>query len=117
MDIEECDKKMDEYDQKNSLVKQQIFSTITDQLLLHVQKLESASEVWVEICQIHEDKTKLVQIDLQRQLHEMRCDKGEDVKAHFAEMLHLHKSLAGMGAGILDPDFHVMILGSLPKSY
>jgi hypothetical protein len=41
---------MDEYNQKNSLVKQQIFSTITDWLLLRMQKLESASEVWAEIC-------------------------------------------------------------------
>jgi hypothetical protein len=63
-EIEERDKKIDEYDQKNSLVKQQVFSTITDRLLLRVQKLESASEVWAEICQIHEDKTELVQIDL-----------------------------------------------------
>jgi len=63
-DIKERDKKMDEYDQKNSLVKQQIFSTIIDRLLLRMQKLESASEVWAEICQIHEDKTELMQIDL-----------------------------------------------------
>jgi hypothetical protein len=116
-EIEERDKKIDEYDQKNSLVKQQVFSTITDRLLLRVQKLESASEVWAEICQIHEDKTELVQIDLRRRLHETRCDEGGDVKAHFAEMLRLRESLAGMGAGILDPDFHAMILGSLPESY
>jgi len=32
-------------------------------------------------------------------------------------MLRLRESLAGMGAGILDPDFHAMILGLLPKSY
>lgn len=85
-------------DGSNPMVKQQVFSTITDRLLLRVQKLESASEVWAEICQIHEDKTELVQID-------------------FAEMLRLRESLAGMGAGILDPDFHAMILGSLPESY
>jgi len=76
-----------------------------------MQKLESASEVWAEICQIHEDKTELVQIDLRRRLHETRCDEGGDVKAHFAKML------AGMGTGILNVDFHAMILGSLPESY
>jgi hypothetical protein len=63
-EIKERDKKIDEYDQKNTLVKQQVFCTITDRLLLRMQKLESASEVWAEICQIHEDKTELVQIDL-----------------------------------------------------
>lgn len=36
-EIEEHDKTIDEYDQKNSLVKQQVFSMITDWLLLCVQ--------------------------------------------------------------------------------
>jgi hypothetical protein len=63
-EIDELDKKIDEYYQKNSLVKQQIFSTITDRLLLRIQKLKDASEIWKEICQIHEGKTELVQIDL-----------------------------------------------------
>ncbi|OJA10444.1 hypothetical protein AZE42_05891, partial [Rhizopogon vesiculosus] len=39
-EIEDLDKKIDEFYQKDSLVKQQIFSTITDQLLLSVQKLQ-----------------------------------------------------------------------------
>ncbi|KAG1831651.1 hypothetical protein DFJ58DRAFT_634162, partial [Suillus subalutaceus] len=53
-EIDELDKKIDEYYQKDSLVKQQVFSTITDRLLLRVQNLKDASEIWKEICQIHE---------------------------------------------------------------
>lgn len=116
-EIDELDKRIDEYQQKNSLVKQQIFSTITDRLLLRVQKLETASEIWKEICQIHEGKTELVQIDLRRKLQETRCDEGGDVKAHFGELLRLRESLAGMGATVVDTDFHAIILGSLPESY
>ncbi|KAG1849697.1 hypothetical protein DFJ58DRAFT_630787, partial [Suillus subalutaceus] len=52
-EIEAFEKKMDEYYQKDSLVKQQIFSTITDRLLLRVHKLGSGSNVWAEICDIH----------------------------------------------------------------
>jgi hypothetical protein len=116
-EIDELDKKIDEYYQKNSLVKQQIFSTITDRLLLRVQKLKDASEIWKEICQIHEGKTELVQIDLRWRLQETRCDEGGDVKAHFAELLRLRESLAGMGVVLVDTDFHAIILGSLPESY
>jgi hypothetical protein len=81
---------------------------------LRVQKLETASEIWKEICQIHEGKMELVQIDLRPRLQETRCDEGGDVKAHFGELLRLRESLAGMGATVVDTDF---ILGSLPESY
>jgi hypothetical protein len=43
--IEELDKKLDEFFQKDLVVKQQIFSTITDRLLLHIQKLDHASSI------------------------------------------------------------------------
>ncbi|OAX31617.1 hypothetical protein K503DRAFT_811561 [Rhizopogon vinicolor AM-OR11-026] len=42
--IDELDEKIDIYHQKNSLVKQQLFSMITDRLLLHIQKLDKASK-------------------------------------------------------------------------
>jgi hypothetical protein len=44
-EIEDLNKKIDEFHQKNSLVKQQVFNTISNQLLLCVQKLEGANEV------------------------------------------------------------------------
>jgi len=81
-----------------AVVKQQIFSTITDRLLLRVQKLDEASKIWAEICTIHEGKSELVQID-------------------FSELFRLRESLAGMGAVIDDKDFYAIILGSLPESY
>jgi hypothetical protein len=94
-----------------------VFSTITDRLLLHVQKLEVASQIWSKICNIHEDKMELVQIDLRCQLQETRCEENGDVRTHFSEMLQLHESLAGMGAAIEERDFNAMILASLPESY
>jgi len=116
-EIDDLDEKIDTYYQKNSLAKQQIFSMITDRLLLHVQKLDQALKIWAEICTIHEGKSELVQIDLQHRLQETRCDEGGDVKAHFSKMFQLRESLAGMGAVISDTDFYMIILGSLPESY
>ena len=116
-EIDDQNDKIDEFYQKDSLVKQQIFSTISDRVLLLVQKLDGAYAIWAEICRIHEGKTELVQIDLRRRLQEMRCEEGGDIKAHFSEQLRLRESLAGMGAAILDRDFYAIILGSLPESY
>ncbi|KAJ8581324.1 hypothetical protein M405DRAFT_751978, partial [Rhizopogon salebrosus TDB-379] len=63
-EVEELENKIDEFFMKDSLVKQQLFSTISDRLLLRVQKLENAAKIWAEICTIHEGKTELVQIDM-----------------------------------------------------
>ncbi|KAF8840089.1 hypothetical protein BDN67DRAFT_904254 [Paxillus ammoniavirescens] len=63
-EMDEQDQKINEFHQKDSLVKQQIFSMITNQLLLLVQKLDGAAAVWKEVCKIHEGKMELVQIDL-----------------------------------------------------
>jgi len=116
-EIDELDKKIDKYQQKNTLVKQQVFSMITDWLLLRMQNLGTVSLIWAEICQIHKGKTELVQIYMRRCMQETHCDEGADVRAHFSELLKLHESLAGMGISIVDTDFHAIILGSLPESY
>jgi hypothetical protein len=65
-EIKDLEKGIDEHYQKDSLVRQHIFSTILDRLLLHVQNLDEVSKIWEEIHTIHEGKTKLVQIDLRR---------------------------------------------------
>jgi hypothetical protein len=67
-EIEAHKDKIDEYHQKDSLVKQQLFSTITDRILLQVQRVGNSSEVWAAICKIHEGKSDLVQIDIRRRL-------------------------------------------------
>jgi hypothetical protein len=68
--IEDLEKKIDEHYQKDSLVRQHIFSMISDRLLLCVQNLDEFFKIWQEICTIHEGKTELVQIDLRCQLQD-----------------------------------------------
>jgi hypothetical protein len=116
-EIEDLDKKIDEYQQKDSLAKQHIFSMVSDRLLLRIQKLNSALKIWSEICTIHEGKSELVQIDLRRRLQETRCEEGGDIKAHFGDLFRLREALASMGASIEDKDFYAIIMGSLPESY
>ena len=63
-EIKEDLKEIQEYHYWNTLVKQQIFSTLTDEMYLWVQEFESASKIWKDLCAIHQDKTKLTQMDL-----------------------------------------------------
>ena len=62
-EIKENLKEIQDYHYWNSLVKQQIFSTLTDEMYLRVQEFKSASKIWKELCAIHQDKTKLTQAD------------------------------------------------------
>ena len=116
-EIEAHEVKIDEYHQKDSLVKQQLFSTITDRVLLRVQKVGASSAVWAAICKIHEDKSDLVQIDLRRRLSDTRCEESADIRNHFGELLKLREALAGMGTSLSDTDFTAIIMSSLPESY
>src|SRR5258705_12353065 len=109
--------KIDEWYQKDAYVKQHIFSTITDRLLLRVQKLPNASEIWEEMRVIHGGKTEVVQVDLRRRLQDTRCEEEADVRNHFSELLLTREELAGMGAIIEERDFYAIVLGSLPESY
>jgi hypothetical protein len=109
--------KIDEYHQKDSLVKQQLFSTIMDRVLLHVQKSGASSAIWTEICEIHEGKSDLVQIDLRCRLLDTHCKESGDIHNHFVELLKLCEALAGMGTSLLDLDFAAIIMGSLLESY
>src|SRR5882762_8714080 len=116
-EIEALDDKLDEFCQKNSMVKQHIFSTLSDRLVVRVKHLKSASMIWVEIRKVHEGKTELVQVDLHRRLQETRCGEGGDVRNHFTELMTMREQLAGMGATIDERDFYAIALGSLPESY
>lgn len=116
-EVEELEEKIDEYLQKDSLAKQHLFNTISDQLLLCIQHLGNTSKIWSKIWTIHEGKTELVQIDLHWKLQKSRCEEGGDVKTHFGELFRICKMLAGMGTDIGDKDFYAILMGSLPESY
>jgi hypothetical protein len=95
--IKENLKEIQEYNYRNSLVKQQIFCTLTDKMYLRVQEFDSASAIWAELCAIHQDKTKLTQMDLRCHMHETQCQEGSDVKEHFGALRRLKQSLTGAG--------------------
>ncbi|TFY76439.1 hypothetical protein EWM64_g7569, partial [Hericium alpestre] len=115
--FEKALEKLEEWEQKQYIIKQQIFSMITDSLLLRIQVLDHAHEVWNTVCREFEAKTMMVQIDLRRRLQDTRCDDGTDIRTHFDGLLRMKEELSGIGTTLQDMDFSAIIMSSLPKSF
>jgi hypothetical protein len=61
--IEEAEKKLDEYEQHECAIKQALYRSISDCCLLEIKNLTTATEVWKNLCCLHEDKSEIVVID------------------------------------------------------
>jgi hypothetical protein len=106
-----------EYMQKDYLVQQHIFGTVTDRMMLQISHQTTGAAMWKEIKTLHEGKSTLVKADVRKRMLLARCDEGGDVKAHFGELNRLRQIMAGMGAIVDEEDYTAIIMGSLPDSY
>ena len=62
-EIEEAEKKLDEYEQWECVVKQTLYGSISDRRLIKIKNLTTAGEAWKKLCSLHEDKYEIVAID------------------------------------------------------
>ena len=116
-DLELAEKRWDDYEQREAIIKAQIYGTIPESLQIEVQKLDTAKEIWDAICAKHEAKALTVKIDMRRRLYEMKCEDESNVRTHLEAIMKTQEQLAGMDAGLEDPELVTFILGSLPSSY
>jgi hypothetical protein len=116
-EIKENRREVAEYTQKDYLVQQHIFGTVTDRMMLQISHQTTGTAMWKEIKTLHEGKSTLVKADVRKRMLLARCDEGRDVKAHFGELNRLRQIMAGMGAIVDDEDYAAIIMGSLPDSY
>jgi hypothetical protein len=110
-------KLLNEYTQKDSLVQQHIFSTITDRLMLQLGSQLTGAAMWTEMKKLHKGKSALVKADMCKRMLLTRCEEGADVKAHFGELNRIRQIMAGMGEVVQEVDYGTIIMGSLPDSY
>jgi len=61
--MENMDKRWDYYHQCEAMVKSQVFTTIPEALLIEIQKLTTAKEVWDAICMKHEGKALTIKVE------------------------------------------------------
>jgi len=117
VEIEEAEKKLDEYEQQECTVKQTLYGSISDRRLIEIKNLTTAAEAWKKLCSLHEDKSEIVAVNRRAHLQNLRMQEGGDVRAHTSEMERIREELSGLGAPVNDSDFGVMLLSSLPQSY
>jgi hypothetical protein len=98
------------------MIKAQIFTTIPESLIIEFQKLETTHNIWEAVCARHE-KVLTIQVDVQYQMYEMKCQDELNVQKHLEALAKMQKQLASMDAGLSKTEFVTVILSSLPKSY
>ena len=82
----------------------QIFTTILESLLIEVQKLKTAKEVWFALCAKHKKKALTVVVDIHHHMYEMKCKEKSQVHMHLETLARMQEQLAGMGVGLPDTD-------------
>jgi hypothetical protein len=63
-EVKENRKEINEYTQKDLLVQQHIFSTITDRLMLQLRSQLTGATMWTKVKKLHEGKSTLVKADM-----------------------------------------------------
>ena len=108
---------MKEWKQGEAIAKQQIASSIPDSLFMKVRTKGTAHEIWRELENHFQNRSRMVSVDLRRRIQEVRCAEKGDMIAHFATLRSMREDLAAMGHALKEDDFYAIILGSLPSSY
>jgi hypothetical protein len=103
--------------QKDYLIQQHIFGTVTDRMMLQISHHTTGTVMWKEIKTLHEGKSALVKVDVRKHILLAHCDEGGDVKAHFRELNRLHQIMVGMGMIVDDEDYTAIVMGLLPDAY
>ena len=113
-DLEKC---WDDYNQRKATIMAQIFTMVPDSVLIKIQNLATAKEIWEAVCAKHEMKAFTIKVDMQRWMYEMRCEDESNIHTHLETLMSTQEQLAGMNAALTNDDLVTVILSSLPKSY
>jgi hypothetical protein len=106
-----------EWRQSEAVAKQQIASSIPDSLFMKIRAKGTAYEIWKELENHFQNRSRMVSVDLRRRIQEVRCAEKGDMISHFATLRMMREDLAAMGQALTEDDFYAIILGSLPSSY
>ena len=113
----EWKKELKEWKQGEAVAKQQIASSIPDSLFMKIRTKGSAYEIWKELENHFQNRSRMVSVDLRRRIQDLRCAEKGDMVTHFATLRTMREDLAALGQALDENDFYTIILGSLPASY
>jgi hypothetical protein len=92
-------------------------STLSDITLCKVYRKESIADMWKTVCAEYQDKTTLMQSDMQAAIQSMRCKENGNLRAHLDLMCKKKDDLAQAGVDFSNKEFTLWIIGSLPHHY
>ena len=87
-DLEEKERKLDEYEQKQYGGQHILLTTVSPRLATIVKSM-SPTEMWTTICTDATKKSQLHKVDTRHRLQSMVCGEDADVKAHLNSMLKI----------------------------
>jgi hypothetical protein len=116
-EYDELERRWDEYNQREGIIKSQILTTVSESVTLEIQDEDEAHEIWEKLCNKHEDKALSVRVDLRRRIYALKCEDESNIRTHIHTLKSMQERLNGMGEKIEDRDFLAVMLASLPKSY
>ena len=115
--IDARETKIEEYSKKEYLAQYIIINSISAWLGTSVKEKPNAHKMWETVKADTSMKTQIHQIDMLKTMHQKRCGENDNVRTHLEELVALWNRLIGMGATVDEPQFHTIILSSLPESY
>ena len=101
----------------DAIVKRQIIHNIPDTILIRIQNLSTATDMWDALQREFEGWTAFVQNNLRHKISLAKCGENENVCEHTDQMHYMFEELAGMGVMILDEEYLAMLMRSMPNTY
>ena len=102
---------------RDTIIQRQIVHNIPDNILIRVQNLTTAAEMWEALQKEFEGRTTFIQDDLRYKIQSMKCSENGNLREHIDHMRYMLEELARMGATILDAKCTSMVMRSLPATY
>ena len=115
--LERYEDTVDLWHTRDAVVKWQIIHNIPDTVLIRIQNLSTAADMWDALQREFEGQTAFVQNNLQHKILLVRCRENENVCKHTDWMRYMFKELAGMGIMISDDEYLAMLMRSMPNTY
>lgn len=84
-EIEAFEGKVDDYEQREAIIKQQLFATISNSLVIELSSLKKASEVWNAILARYRGKSEIFKMNVYRQLTNLKCNGEDRVRDYLAK--------------------------------
>ena len=78
--LEKAEKCWDNYNQREVTVKAQSFTMIPNLLLIEIQELNTAKEIWEAIVAMYEGKSLTVKVNLRCCIYGMKCEDEAQVQ-------------------------------------